>query len=353
MDAGRQLDKVFALRQLGRCDIGALLILEGAAEQDGIVRKLVGDGGRGRKDALDGGVLAVLSMLAERGLDLGADAGEVGAGLFKGLQHCRTEHERLVQSAARRRHPDADDIVHREGDVLQQRLLRHEIQRLVHLVQGGEKLHVAVSILVAPDVQRAVLHEDGGGLVAAGQLFDLGHVHAVVVQLLRDGQNKGGVRKLIVPPVLSELIVAPAVDFALVVDGDDVVDAGGDHDDVGFLHVLRDAGDVKAGRADLGTAPDVDLARAGQPDREGTVGGHLLYVLLQLLGHLHHAEGGVDALLGVLGVGVEILGHEQRTDKRDEEHHHHHDHRDHRVLLLQEALDDLRMTSTSSIFCCP
>ena len=195
-------------------------------------------------------------------------------------------------------------------------------------------------------MQGAVVHQNGGSLVAAGQLLDLRQLDAVVGQLLGEVGDVGadlaaGGQDLSLGAVLAQLLVAPAPDLAVVVDGDNVVDTGCDHGDVALGQVSGDLGNVNTGGTDGGGAPDVDVAVVAQAHGEGAVAVDHLDVVLQSAGNGGQLHGGGDVLLGDVGVGVGVLGHEQGADEHGDEHGDQQHHCADGQLAAQEVVDDL------------
>ena len=287
---GDDLDDVLALLQR-RHGLGAGAEVTG--EEQGAVVQLAADGVAGGGDGDDLTAVQILSggnrLLVQVGAILVIETALAGVDAVAGLGH-------------------ADHVVQGEVDVDE-------------VVPVKEQIDVLVGILVAPDVQGAVIHQNGTALIAAGHLLDVIHVDGAVEQDVGLRQDVGVILVLGVKVAeLTQLVVAPAVDLAFLGNGDHMVDTGGHIHDLGFLHLIRDVAHIQTGGADLGVAPDEDLAGVVHADGEAAEAVDHADIVLQITGHGHHAHGGVDVLLGNFSVGVVILGHEQRADEDQQEH---------------------------------
>ena len=221
-----------------------------------------------------------------------------------------------------------DDIVQREVD----------IRELA--VQRGYGVEVLIGVLVAPHIQGAVVHQDGRGLIAAGNLLDVGGIDGAVEELVRLGSDVGVHRRVKVA-VLAELVCAPGVDLAVLADSNDVIDTGSDPGNLLILNLFRDIGDVNARRAEARCAPDIDLARVGKADGEAAVAVDHLDVVLQLARDGEHGHRGRQVGLRDFGIGVGIGRHEQRADEDQQEHGDDHAEGADGELALHKAANDL------------
>ena len=186
MHSRRDIDIIFPVRELGRRHKGSRLVPERAAENDRIVGKQICRRGVCGKNALDGRV----AVICKNGVYVLSRRCEVGVRIFKCLKCCRSEYKRFIEAARLRSFTDTDYIVEREGNITEKHRLCLETDVLIVLVHRCKEIHVAVRVLVAPDIEGTVLHEYGGRLISAGQLFYLFDINAFLVKLLRHRKNK-------------------------------------------------------------------------------------------------------------------------------------------------------------------
>ena len=180
-------------------------------------------------------------------------------------------------------------------------------------------------VLVAPGVDLAVLGDGHGELIPRLQL----HEAQVAV-------GDHGSLELRGQDVLTQPVVAPDINLTFVVQGGDVVVAGGNLHDVGFLNLLGNLRQVDL-IGDLGIAPGVDLARVGDADGVGGAGGDIDELSLHIVRGRHHAHGGRHVGLGVVLIG-KIQGVEPRPDHHDEKNHQKDAQTGHAQGIVQEVL---------------
>ena len=287
---------------------------EVAGQGDRAVAQFQTEGIAGGHDPLDGASVQEILSLLGLGVHVGAQGAvqAAGAGVNAGAFFL-----------------NADDVVQQKGHVLQAVIIE-------------EFVDVGVGQLVAPHIQGAVVHQNGGALIAAGQLLDVGHVNAALHHdLFRHHGDIGVIDHFLRAAVLAQLVIAPGVHLAVFADGYNVVDTSGHHGDLGILDLVGNVGHVDAGSADLGRAPDIDLTGVGQTHGKAAVGVDHLNIVPQLPGHGHHAHGRGHALLGDLGVAVRIVSQEQGADEHEQEHGDDHAQREHGQLPFHEITHQL------------
>ena len=220
----------------------------------------------------------------------------------------------------------ADDVVQREIDIFQ-------------MIQRGEFLDVLVRVLVPPEVERTVVHQNGAALISAGKLLYVLYVNGPVDELVGHAED---VRVFfrIETAVLSQSVVSPSVHLSVFVDGDDMVDAGSHIFDLRVFDFLRNVADVDASRSDLRGAPDIYVALIGQADAEASVAVDQFDVVLQLRRNREHGHGRRNVVLRDFVIRVIILGHEIGAYEDYQEHGDQHAQGDNRQFPFEEAADD-------------
>ena len=185
----------------------------------------------------------------------------------------------------------------------------------LHLAGDGD----VQQVIAAPVVQVAALRQRQRDLVAGGNLLDGLRVR---LQLNRDIGK-------------AHAVVAPGEDLARFVDGDHVVEAGGD---LGQLAHFRRRGNVAQLFGGEGT-PLVDVAVLVDADREGAAGSDHLRVALHLRGHLQHSEAGRHIGLGDILI-IQIYRKEEGKHNAAQENQEEQDQAGHGYLVVDKALHD-------------
>ena len=220
----------------------------------------------------------------------------------------------------------------------------HIAQCKVHINNVGppdQFVHIGVCLLVAPEIQRTVIHQDGAGLETTGHLFDMGHVQFAVPHHVRNRLQVRIVPDDIVHIILGKPVAAPSVKLSVFPDGDDMIRAGSHICDFGVFDLFRDLFHINASSADTSDPPYIHFPVFGQTDGEAAITVNGLDVVLQFSRDIHEIQGGGQVLLGGLRKSVIILRHKVRCDKHHSEHNQDHDHGKNGELPFQEPRKNL------------
>ena len=212
----------------------------------------------------------------------------------------------------------------------------------IHNVSAADELvHIGIGLFIAPDVERAVIHQNGGCLITAGHALDVGNIKFAVADNFRNRFQVRIVQDGFGSFILAETVAAPAIELSVFADGDDVVLTGCNKGNLCILDFFWDLFDIDAGGADGTDTPDVNLAVIGQTDREAGIAVDHLDIAGELTGDIHKVHGRRQVFLCGLGECIVILGHEMRCDKDDAEHHQNDKHRKHSKLAFHKTVENL------------
>ena len=241
-------------------------------------------------------------------IELGALAGDEGAVLIDGVQ-----------------------AIVGEGQL-------HKGAFLLAVLDDGGKV-CGVQAVIAPGVDGTVLHQDGGDLVSADQLTNLGGINGALQQLL--GLLSGGGDHAALPAVLAVVKGAPAVDLSLFGNGHAVVGACGNMNDLAVLNLLGNVHNVQPGILGFGVvSPHIQVAIRADTNGKGSPGGNIYRAILHIGRQLHQAHGGSHIGVQHLTAGFgQIHRVEHRPDEHKQEHTDQNDQRDDRDGLAEEPLD--------------
>ena len=348
--------RAFLLQRVGHIALVAVVL------PPGVYPPLVGEQGKVPGAAADGDGVLIVHQLGHGVLHAGHDDLAVVGDQRQGAAGGGNVHQLAVTQVLKQIHGhvlavlvlDCDDIVFGALAVDKIAVLinavdavvgEHDFLQLAHLLavldDGGQV--GGGQAVVTPGVQRAVVHEDGGHLVAADQLPHGGGVDGIVphqlLRLLAGGHNHGAVMA-----VLAVVHLAPAIHVPVLRDGHAMVGARGHMDDFAVLHRLGDLHHIPggvAGGVEI-VAPHGYLPLGVHADGEGAAGGDIQRAVLHALGQLHQALGGghvgVQHLAARLG---QVHRRDGRADEHEQEHPHQHDHRAGGQRLAEKPLHRL------------